>query len=95
MKPLLNLTLAALLSVLSACASITPPEPNPSPQPSPVQPTGLYAIHELDQNGKVIREWTVTTYRHTMFPRSVTFTDSSTGKTVTLTGSFEILIKQP
>jgi hypothetical protein len=94
MKTLLKLTLVAILSVLSACASITPPEPDPSPQPSPVQPTGLYAIHELDQNGRSVREWTVTTYKHTLFPRSVSFKDEK-GIVVTLTGSFEILIKQP
>lgn len=94
MKTLLKLTLVAVLSALSACASLTQKDCDPSPEPYPVQPTGLYAIHELDQNGKTVREWTVTTYRHTLFPRSVSFKDEE-GKQVTLTGSFEILIKQP
>lgn len=90
MKTPIQIAFSALLSVLCSCASVTPPTPDPAPQPVPVQPTGLSAIHELDQNGKVVREWTVTTYRHTLFPRSVSFTDGN-GKPVRLTESFEII----
>lgn len=85
--------LAIFSSFLLSCASITPPTPDPSPQPVPEQIDGFYVINQLGENGKPIRTWGVTNYRHTLFPRSVSFIDGQ-GQPVTLTGSFEI-IKNP
>lgn len=95
MKTALYFAFLALLSALCSCASITPPPtPDPTPQPIPVQPTGFYVIRELNQDGKMVREWGVDNYRHTLFPRSVSFVDGQ-GKTVKLTGSFEIQPAKP
>lgn len=94
MKPTQIAFLALLSSLLLSCASITPPGPDPSPQPVPEWWVGSYVIHELDENGKSVRTWGVTSYRHTLFPRAVSFIDGE-GKSVKLTGSFEILKAQP
>lgn len=90
MKHLQIAFLALLSSLLLSCASIIPPTPDPAPQPVPEQRTGSYVIRELDQDGKMVRMWGVTSYRHTLFPRSVSFVDGE-GKAVKLTGSFEIV----
>lgn len=88
-----NFAFSALLSALCSCASITPPTPDPSPQPVPEQKDGPWLVRELDKDGRNVREWEVMTYRHTLFPRSVSFTDS-TGQPVKLTESFEIVEKR-
>lgn len=82
--------LALLSSFCLSCASITPAPPDPAPQPTPEQQEGSYVIRELDQDGKMVRMWGVTNYRHTLFPRIVSFVDGE-GKEVKLTGSFEIV----
>lgn len=94
MKTASHFAFLAILSALCSCADIAPPQPNPAPQPTPEQQTGFYVIRELDENGKAIHEWLVTSYKHALFPRSVTFVDGD-GKTVKLTGSFEIQPKRP
>ncbi len=94
MKIPLQIAFLALLSVFCvSCASITPPEPDPAPKPVPEQKEGPWLVRELDQDGRKVHEWETQTYRHTLFPRTVSFVDS-TGKTVNLTESFEI-VKKP
>lgn len=80
------LAFAALLSALCSCASI---QPDPPPQPPPA---GSYVVYRLSDTGKRVESWEVTTYRYTMFPRAVEFTDAS-GQPVKLTRSFEIVQK--
>lgn len=92
MKPV-HFAFAALLALLCSCAAITPSEPDPSPPPVPEQKEGPWLVRELDQDGRKVHEWETQTYRHTLFPRTVSFVDS-TGKTVKLTESFEI-VKKP
>jgi hypothetical protein len=91
MKAYRFLAFMALLSVLYACAPITPPEPNPAPEPVPVQ-NGTYVVRELDQNGKVVQEWETKTFRYRFHPKSVEFMDG-TGQLVRLMESFEIVQK--
>lgn len=88
-----QIAFSAILALLCSCASITPPTPDPSPQPVPEQKEGPWLVRELDKDGGKVREWEVMTYRHTLFPRSVSFTDN-TGHPVKLTESFEIVKKQ-
>lgn len=86
MKNARFLAFAAILSALCSCASLDPsPPPNPAPEPAKA-----YLVRELGEDGKMQREWTVSSYQHTFFPRRITFKDDS-GQTVTLTKSFEVL----
>lgn len=77
MKPLHFAFLALLSSFLLSCASITPPTPDPSPQPTPEQTEGPYIIRELDENGKVVHEWSAYSYRHILFPKGIIFSTAS------------------
>jgi len=84
--------LAILSSFLCSCLSIYPQPPKPAPRPTPEQRVGPWLIRELDHDGSKVHEWEATKYKHTLFPRTVEFKDA-TGKTIRLTGSFEIARK--
>jgi hypothetical protein len=91
MKTPLYFALLAILSVLCSCSTIHQEDCEPSPEPIPVQ-NGTYLVRELNENGQTTREWEVKTYRYTMFPRSVEFTNN-TGVNVCLNKSFQIVRK--
>lgn len=78
--------LAILALILCSCASI---EPTPEP---PKPPQGPFIVYTRSETGQRAQSWETTEYRYTMFPRSLEFKDA-TGKTVRLTGSFEIARK--
>lgn len=61
------------------------------PEPIPVQ-TGVYWIRELDDQGRLLREWEVTKFKYTMFPKVVEFLDDQ-GDVVRLAKSFQIVQK--
>ncbi len=61
--------------------------PPPSP-PAPHVVTGHYVIRTYDKNGVLMKMWLTDNYKERSFPRSVTF--AADGKSVTLTGSYQI-----
>jgi hypothetical protein len=69
--------LALLSTILCSCGTIPSPDPNPSPQPVPEQTEGPYIVRELDENGKVFREWSAYSYRHILFPKGIIFSTAS------------------
>jgi hypothetical protein len=77
-----SLLLALYLFAIAACTTV---------DPTPVfhNGDGSYQIIEYSAPGHVVNRWDVRAYSETEFPRSVTFTDKS-GKTITLSGSFQI-----
>lgn len=90
MKTLKHLFVGACMIYTSGCGlvNLSSCAPTPAPKPAPVTPS-QYIIMEFSPAGTVSRTWQVKTYNETQFPRSVSFSDS-TGKVITLTGSYEI-----
>lgn len=85
--------ISAILSVLCACTALPEPEQPKDPQnPVPGKYQGPWSIIQIDDQGRPVKQWEVTDYKYSMFERSVEFEDA-TGKTVRLTGSFEIARK--
>lgn len=59
-----------------------------TPAPTPIEAHGNFTIIEYSMPGTIKQSWRVTEYRETEFPRTVTFV--ANGKTITLSGSYQI-----
>lgn len=59
-----------------------------TPAPEPKVTSGRFVILEFSAPGKVVRSYEVESFVETEFPRTVTF--SFNGRTVTLSGSYQI-----
>lgn len=82
-------TILTLLTCLYLASCTTDVEPY---TPAPAPPVGAYVITQRDENGKVLHQYEVESYRHNFFPPSVTF--DADGKQTTIRGSWDVTAKQ-
>lgn len=84
MKTLLSFLCLALV----ACSSVQPVQPDAAPSR-----TGNWRVEVLDPNRNVLIIYRTKEYRHTYYPRRISFVTND-GKPVTLTENFEVYLEK-